>query len=128
MNKNTNTNMTKEEVLAMEAGYDLDGLVAEKIAGLERDEEGKLLFKMGQRRRLCLPYSQYIATTWELVKWLIEEHPQARFRLENTEDVWHCGWYYQPQGPDLDTFVCAKTAPEAICKAILLAKLERKTE
>jgi len=137
----------KEEILAMEAGRELDVLVAKEIFGIEVEWDyalwdvnkqcNKLPFCKGKPRTVLGPmahsvsntipgYSTDISAAWLVVEKLIDIHPQGDFHLEHLEDEWCCGWCYPPSGADLDNWICGKTAPEAICKAALLTRLEVK--
>ena len=109
--------MTRDEVLAMKPGRELDALVAEKVMGWKvaqvfdlKDTDGTNIangitpYSIGQR----VPhYSTDIAAAWEVVG-KFEYIDVRRFK-----DHWGCTVYGQT--------VTGKTAPEAICKAALLA-------
>jgi len=139
--------MDKNAILAMEAGEELDKLVAAEVMGEPIPEftpENALGLQLagspvkspkGNWLCLCrydeddiptwrpLPYSTDISVAWLVVEKLIDIHPQGDFHLEHLEDEWCCGWCYPPSGADLDNWICGKTVPEAICKAALIATL-----
>ncbi len=117
--------MTKEEILAMEAGADLNRLVAVEVMDLFCVYEPPYLawpdreywYDMDGRPASVGLYSMSISSAWEVV----EKMPppfQIHRCLDNTYWVifGFDGW--------MTSHVEAKTAPEAICKAALLTRLE----
>ena len=142
--------MTKEEILAMEAGEDLDGLAAAEVMGEPMPEftpENALVFQMtgspvkspkGNWLCLCIydegdiptwrpvPYSTDISATWLVLKKLREEYWCIDIRIADG-----C-WIIMEllRDPPIRVVVNAGTPfeklPEAICKAALLARLEAK--
>jgi len=105
--------MTREEILKMEAGTDLDKTITHKVIS----DDG---FWHGVK-----PYSTDIAAAWEVVEkmrsisefsFVWHRRPMAIFDKVNEEDK------------DLGDWVGAETAPLAICRAALLATLDQNHE
>lgn len=135
--------MTKEEILNMKPGRELDILIAEKVFGWKRIEgphydyngpceygdvlippemsEDEAFAMMPPKGKVPLwyfvteKYSTDISAAWEI----IEKFP--RFEIEkNSEGIW-CVLMDEKW----NRFVgYGETAPEAICKAALLAKMK----
>lgn len=113
--------MTKE-ILAMETGEKLDALVLKEVMG----EEGQFYWR-GHPDYGAAPikYSEDISAAWQV----LVKAGLAIFRLNNGD--WACcrsNYIYhiqitQDHYADPNLVIC-KTAPEAICKAALLTKLE----
>jgi hypothetical protein len=123
--------MTRDEILTMKPGPELNGLVARHVMGYEVVEvlpQG-ITYMQGKRKR-WVPNSNYskdIAAMWlvreelcesggvELLN-MCEEHPQC------------CIFTTSAPGLPLDRLqvitVMADTMPEAICKVALLAELD----
>lgn len=138
--------MIKEEILAMEAGRELSGLVAVEVMGrncahvnLAPLNPNSIQHSNGAKSR-CLDcgYKDYnssfrgsflycstnILDAWQVVEKLSAMFPQ--FIVE----VWTSREYFEPDHRNRCLIwgtgkieVTAKTAPEAICKTALLAKL-----
>jgi hypothetical protein len=149
--------LTREEVLAMKAGRELDALCCERVFGyahltgdmvpddhkhhnLDDGQQQEVWVKDlgdGMVDRYCkycgdLPcYSTDMTAAWEIVKHVQTERPYWRFSIlggdEGFGSQWKAEWFGEAD-PDKDygdrhgIARCA-TAPEAICKAALLAKL-----
>ncbi len=132
--------MTKEEVLAMEAGEGLDACIAGWKDGCYHDWKGQPVIHGGLVLRCTkcrasrengrqLPnqhYSTNILAAWLVVEKLAEQNLFCSLdylREQHNRDGkggWRCRVV---RGVKIE-FACAKEAPEAICKAALLAKLE----
>jgi hypothetical protein len=135
--------MTRDEILAMEAGREMDALVAEKVMEWTRAEQ-PFISKWGTAYEWqstgddCpdsdlntlfapLPWSTDMAAAWEVVEsfgpipFLLAFHPADAWRGGSGEiccfSHWSC-WF--EGGGKID----AKTAPLAICRAALLAVME----
>jgi hypothetical protein len=134
--------MTRDEILNMPAGREMDALIAEKVMGWFWKTEGytRLGFMEGDRFRYGvvrgggtadeytsnLPnYSNDISAAWVVVR----KHPHY-FSLVRSNET---GWRPAPWGAML--WLCrfyapgkfeakAETAPLAICRAALLAIME----
>lgn len=97
----------------MQAGRELDALVAEKVMGLE--VRGGFIIR--ENRRSGIPsYSRKIEYAWEVVEKMLEQG--YNFRIEKIYEVYQCLF---------DKAICqwneggayAETAPLAICLAAL---------
>jgi len=118
--------VTKEEILTIEAGRKLDGLVGQEVMGV------KVEYPFGSRYPYYLregkwdtvaPYSTDIKAAWEVV----EKLRGHEFRMHNEyhDEKWH-GYCGIEQPEDLGEGYFSATAeylPEAICKAALLTRL-----
>jgi len=145
--------MTNEEILTMEPGPELDALVAEKVMGhpipdfVPEDALGLYLagspihydswtcvcrYDEGDTPKWVPdPCSTDISCAWQVVdkmcNWDIDDNMlvlkgQAP---DPTEPVGNEGWWEAEVGGTWGKVIAeGKTAPEAICKAALLAKLE----
>ena len=110
--------MTRDEILNMEAGREMDALIAEKVMGLRVIRADWEPHNRGIKFDDFGNYSQDIAAAWEVVEKLrltiTPNHcyPVVKARwcvdteLKGKNDIWLVG---------------AETAPLAICKAALLA-------
>jgi len=136
--------MTRDEIQAMEASPELDKLVGEKIFGYsiyhydkdvpERcyymltDDKGDPVtpyegWHTGERKTEeeawgdCPNYSEDIGAAWEVVEKLKEKYAVAVVSYKSSV-------LCKIQAPDSDSFDAdSKTAPEAICKAALIAEI-----
>lgn len=121
----------KEEILAMEAGRKLDELVEQSIFGLVRGyrHDGSRCWKDERGipvQSEAKPYSTDISAAWQVVEKMKEEgHLLLLELLGSVSGDWHAefGKGYFPYV--LDGQTKAKSAPEAICKAALLAKVKQ---
>lgn len=119
--------MTRDEILAMPAGMEMNALVAEKVMGWH--EHNGMWLDLDNRIWANPPGwspSTNIATAWEVV----QKHPYY-FALYRTNETdwrlalfgtvhWECR-FYAPEKFDAK----ADTAPLAICRAALIVVLER---
>lgn len=110
--------MKREKILAMKPGEHLDRIVALRVMGYEESKMMDGWVRLGALATYPKRYSTDISAAWEVVEKIPVDiiHPYAGFRLTklgNSVTVSFDG-----------TEVSAKTAPEAICKAALLAVLE----
>lgn len=107
--------MTKEEILAMRPGRDLNLLVCEKVFNSETFGSVK-------------PYSTDITAAWQVLKRFREEYWCIEIKIADV-----C-WVVMEllRTPPIRAEVSAGThfekLPEAICKAALLAKLGAKDD
>lgn len=126
------------DIDTMQAGCELDELIAEKVMGLPRAELGGACPKCGGGTRIgtgrawcsnCTewiysPYPEYstdIAAAWSVVQRSI---PRQNFSLYVIGPIWHC--FFDLDMDAQNTFVNkfearADTAPLAICRAALKA-------
>ena len=139
--------MTRDEILRLPAGPEMDALVAERVMGWHRGE-GRTADSWYNASLECVAPAEdseldmwdgscancdsawspstRISNAWEVVEKL-----QARgVRLHYSSDGWHFGIGYTPPSrfmddpPDPEEWeveCCAPTAPLAICRAALLA-------
>lgn len=124
--------MTRDEILAMPAGREMDALVAEKIFGLKTYWREEVVRERGITNRqetaviktLCVVsrtalfvqayyYSTNIAAAWEVV----ERNRGEAFTL--LKSPIHGGYFASFVHKDEES-VFAHTAPLAICRAALL--------
>jgi hypothetical protein len=107
--------MTRDDILAMEPGREMDELVEFKVMGTRKPAKG---FVINPKH-----YSTSISAAWEVV----EKFPLV--------DVSRCEFFEGNVTHEIKMWVkldedaipyelSAKTAPEAICKAALLAVLD----
>lgn len=126
--------LTREEILAMEAGRELDALVAEQVMGWKNTGKRVSLAyravmtmhtdKTGTYRRVpnC---STDIYGAWEVIGKIKEKYEVATLDYRNkwvcylVETITESG---NLDTPDIEAY--GQTAPEAICKAALLAMLD----
>lgn len=117
--------MTRDEVLAMKPGRELDALVAEKVMGWQIfGDEGvhprhKDLFDKTPHWSMLREYpcySEKIAAAWEVVGKINDCLHLKEHGVKGVWEVFFCGYH--------GSIVSADTAPEAICKAALLAVME----
>ena len=118
--------MTKEEILSLKAGRELNIKIAEEVMGHKfvQDETLGDMENHGQSvYGLLQPYSEDIAAAWLVLEKLKSHHPRIEFNSYNER------WEASFSAPDAEftyPVASASTAPEAICKAALLALLEAK--
>ncbi len=120
--------MTKEEILAMESGEDLDRLVAVEVMDLFCVYEPPYLgwanreywYDMDVIPTNVRSYSTDILSAWQVAKMMVAEY--GDFVIDYDDSYNGGGW--SASVDKLRVAALAKTAPEAICKAALLAKLK----
>ena len=135
--------MTKEEILAMEEGRQLDAMIAHEIFGFEvewdyppwdiDDRLPKQPF-LKSEPRICLGpmahpvantifnYSTDISAAWLVVEKMFEDgYREQQFTRCHRTGVWEAKFGIVDAG-----FAESFSLPEAICRAALLAKLEEK--
>lgn len=136
--------MTRDEVLKMEPGNDLDILVTEKVFGWQKGtnkfkisgwqwsgRDGKPVLDDSWDGEWvapfrCVPkYSTDIKTAWEVVKKINERGWHVNIKTYSDGDVVVSILSYL--GRFIDDAL-TQSVPEAICKAALLAVLEEKEE
>lgn len=116
--------MTREEILSMSAGKELDELVAEKVMGWERtgqcwkDERGNTrtieLTSFGS-----FEPSTDITAAWEVVELIGKDYGVEVYHEDGLSEC-AVGSLHKPEIVRVE----ALTAPEAICKAALLAVMK----
>lgn len=114
----------------MKPGRELDALVAEKVMGLTVRSEGRYhvgpcFSEEGHHEDIVPYYSTGIAAAWEVVEHFNETMPKTwAFSLFGSGNDWHVeidsndGRFLQ-NGPSIQVFEHAETAPHAICLAAL---------
>ncbi len=113
------SDLTKDDILKMEASLEFDKLMAEIVMedNLELyDDEVDDIYQISP-----LPYSSKIVASWRAVERL---EPKFRFQIRKLSDQWEA--IFVKNGSWADVYYgFAKTAPEAICKAAIIAILEQ---
>ena len=118
--------MTREEILALPVGRELDALVALRVYGLEEiTVVGKHYFIDPLDTPLPL-YSTDISAAWEVVEKVQERYNFFLAYNHKTKDF---QVFIDVPNEDEDATIIhyeydAPTAPEAICKAALLAVMD----
>lgn len=127
--------MEFEDMLKLKPGYDLNVLVAEKIFKwedkdsywLRKDEKYKDKPELG--KKLTPPFSTFIEYAWQIVE-------EMKISLINSEDGWYavvtkdvvhtCNSTIFDNAKEIHGkyWALAETAPEAICKAGLMATMK----
>ena len=136
--------MTRDEILAMPAGIEMDVLIATKVMGWkryvntawssfaqQRDGAEQVTWVEGDlntfRASDDWSPSTDISAAWEVVYKL---HPDHSIQIdfddpETVEEIkWYCGLYTKGE-PFRDYEARADTAPLAICRAALLTVIEK---
>lgn len=126
--------MTREEIEKMEAGREMDALIAEKIFKtpdqhiyhIDYDPEGN---KFADGVKESIPhYSTDIAAAWLVVEKIKDHSLDGRasyyFTVEYDRDNknWRCGFKMMYDG-FYDGYTIESTAPLAICKSALILSL-----
>lgn len=133
--------ITREQILAMQPGRDLDALVAERVFGWTRHPKkphrtdnraiGGVVFcrpecpgiDFGGALNYVAHYSTDIASAWLVVEKLIETTPRGDVQVNHFDGQWGASLGHNAEGYERGPSAFAPTAPEAICKAALLATL-----
>lgn len=122
--------MTREEIIAMEPGIELDRLVSVHVMGFEIRKEylpdqsyHEYYYREGWKyENVNYPDewqpSRLISAAWEVLEHLKDKGAEINIGYY---EQWDCSIDY-PIG--CNWRAAARTAPEAICKAALLAVLE----
>jgi len=136
--------MTREKILAMGSGREMDALVAEKVMGLTvicQQESDHFLHGLAKvlhvpkRERITIPmvqmwrtsdgkvlrrYSTDIAAAWTVVEYMRAEG----WDFELVTRIWgRIGWRATLYSCRVAWSAYGSTAPEAICRAALVAAL-----
>lgn len=120
--------LTRDAVLAMKPGRELDALVAEKVLGWSKgyEDDGTPYWATGDTAMSGdWPPSTDVAEAWEVVEDLVSQG----FDLDLSStilspDFMAVSWGATFSRSITRAKVTGETAPEAICKAALLAVLE----
>ncbi|MBP1999738.1 hypothetical protein J2Z69_000757 [Paenibacillus shirakamiensis] len=115
--------MTPEQLLALEPGRELNRLVALKVMGYEQSRFQVGYVRKGAYATYPKHYSSDISAAWEVV----ERFPIVNLsRIEIFEGNYHHAVeIYADSETNEPSMVEAHTAPEAICKAALLAVMDK---
>jgi hypothetical protein len=139
--------LTREEILAMEPGRELDKLIAEQVMGwsiyrFDKDVPERCYYMLvdksfdpvvddgywnaGERKTEeeawndNRPFSTDISAAWEVVMHLKSKY--WYFMLSDENEGWEASFYWDPHRPAFEAV--SSDAPQAICKAALLAVLK----
>lgn len=117
--------LTKEQILNMPAGREIDALIAERVMGWTRSHRGARGTQFydvpgwGVRSEGAIPdFSTKIAAAWLVVE-KMTERDDGDCGLITTVRGWSCEF-----GAASMKYANAETAPLAICRAALLATME----
>ncbi|WP_340389520.1 hypothetical protein [Paenibacillus sp. FSL E2-0151] len=113
----TQTALTREQVLMAKPGDHLDLLVAINVMGFEPSNQRSGWVRIGALATYPKRYSTDISAAWEVLNKMIYFGMEVNVGFY---EKWDCALDYN------GTNWCeqAETAPEAICKAALLAVLD----
>lgn len=109
--------MTREEILRMPAGREMDALIAEKVMGHVVNKNAKLFTRWeteigySEGFTSLSRYSTDIRDAWEVV----EKFPV--FYFESCKELKE---YFSMIGSDFESSATAETAPLSICRSALL--------
>ena len=118
--------MTKEEILSFKAGRELNIQVAEVVMGRRyaRDETfGDMEIDSGRVYNSLQAYSEDISAAWQVMERMKGYNPRVAFDTHSQK--WEATFSTR-EAEFTCPIVLADTAPEAICKAALLALWEVK--
>lgn len=124
--------MTRDDVLKMEAGREMDALIAEKVIGWTRkyvsEHDTQVWDSPNESVYLenAIPhYSTDISAAWEVVEKMLEFEKDVaghdQVIITRTDDC--LKWYIEFRKPSWE-YAEAEALPLAICRAALLALLE----
>ncbi|CAH1054085.1 BC1872 family protein [Paenibacillus pseudetheri] len=115
--------LTREEILAMEIGNELDIEVAVTVMGRERDKFRSGWIRLGDLSTYPKQYSKDISAAWEVVTHLMNDHKDVLVQGVSFEKnrLFDCAIYEHED--ELAVTSMQSSAPEAICKCALLAVL-----
>ena len=118
--------MTTEEILALKAGRELNIRVAEAVMGRRYTQDetlGEMEIDSEGVYSSLQPYSEDISAAWQVIEKMKGYNPRIAFdtHSQKWEATFNVG-----EADFTCPVVLATTAPEAICKAALLALLEVK--
>ena len=111
--------MTRDEILNMPAGREMDALVAKNVMKLEFPVYEFDGYKHQYKPK---PYSTNIAAAWEVVDKINSQESLYNFELSKDDKSWMCEWWSKETQEPI--WATADTAPLAICRAALLAVME----
>lgn len=124
--------MTKEEISAMQAGEELDKLVAEALGDVFETTGYDKCYRHFQKNpayggwSIPAPTSTDISAAWQVVEKLYQDHFCMKLEVIPDDDdqvAYYCCFYpSQIGGAEKMTLTLGHSMPEAICKAALLTK------
>lgn len=127
--------MTREEILNMPAGREMDVLIAETVLCLQviKDPLAFYVYEGGLEMCLMPFYSIDIKAAWDVVEKIVELSG-ADFTVGNRQSLKQGAarsciakiqyGSFEYDNPDLLLYVVSDTAPLAICRAALLAVIK----
>lgn len=118
--------MTKEEILSLKAGKELNIKIAEAVMrkSYAQDETfGDMEIDSERVYNTLQPYSEDISAAWLVMEKMKGYNPRIAFDTHSQK--WEAAFSLR-EADFTCPVVLADTAPEAICKAALLALLETK--
>jgi hypothetical protein len=122
-----NTSITREDILKMEAGREMDTLIAEKVmnggrvARANHPEDDYWSF--GGKNAIELPlFSTDISAAWEIINQTNKWDFMVGYDSDYPTPMYYCDLI-----TDTDNFLShAETAPLAICRSAMFAAVEEK--
>jgi hypothetical protein len=111
--------MTRDEILKLEAGREMDALIGEFIFGFSKPFPVYEPMKSKHGDYMVRPISEYsndISAAWDVVEWLKDGYLDFDLYYQPARGGWLCAF-----GPHLDKSPTSKTPALAICRAALLA-------
>lgn len=125
----TQTALTREQVLALKSGNNLDLIVAIEVLGHEPGEFKDGWIKLGPKFEGCPKrYSTDMSAAWEVTEQMRKTHwstLDSGLKIINRPEVKPFSCSFGKYGiPGTSVYAEANKAPEAICKAALLAVLD----
>jgi hypothetical protein len=115
--------MTRDEILSMEAGREMDALVARRVMLLPNvaQEKQRVSWADGNGFHLVEHYSTAISDAWQVVE-KMRENFYALYIAGGS--LYHVAFYNSDPPPGSSDMIVHPSAPLAICRAALLAALE----
>lgn len=120
--------LTRETILAMQPGRELDHIIGEKVMGayqINNDTVYNLKWRIADALHLHMPpYSTDMSAAWEVVEMISDK--KFNVYVTRRSDGMHfteCKKVGSSADRLFEVFAEAPTAPEAICKAALLTTL-----
>ena len=117
--------MNEQDIQSMEPGRELDALVASEVLNITKDSVDQEMFNTLWSTGL-FHYSSHISDAWKVV----EKMKENNWFISLSDDVYRSKWsamFYWDVNK-IFTEVISESAPEAICKAALIAVMESETD
>jgi|GEM_PF-3264926 len=116
--------LTRDDILAMKPGRELDRQIGEHIFGFKNILNVADYWFIDDLNTSLPSYSTDIAAAWEVAEKMSEEWPQ--FSIARVDTGWCVMWGFDGYGwPNVTVATAPEAIPEAICKAALLAVMEK---